>query len=211
MLYNGFGEHNIQGIGDKHIPLIHNVTNTDVVVGVSDRACDELGMAFNTPEGLTHLASSGVDDAVLGTLGHLGLSSICNVVASIKVARELDLGPDDAIVTVATDGADLYGSEREAMRADRYAAGFSEADATAAVAAHLYGADTSHVEVLNETGRNRIFNLGYYTWVEQQGVEFADFEVRRGQGFWRHIQTMAPTWDAMIDEFNDRTGVLASG
>ena len=79
------------------------------------------------------------------------------------------------------------------------------------MAAHLYGADTSHVEVLNETGRNRIFNLGYYTWVEQQGVEFADFEVRRGQGFWRHIQTMAPTWDAMIDEFNDRTGVLASG
>ena len=211
MLYNGFGEHNIQGIGDKHIPLIHNITNTDVVVGVSDRACDELGMAFNTPEGLAHLASSGVGNTVLGTLGHLGLSSICNVVASIKVARELDLGPDDAIVTVATDGAELYGSEREAMRSGRYAAGFSEADAAAAVATHLHGADTNHVEVLNETGRNRIFNLGYYTWVEQQGVEFADFEVRRGQGFWRHIQTMAPTWDAMIDEFNDRTGVLASG
>ena len=46
MLYNGYGEHNIQGIGDKHIPLIHNVTNTDVIVGVSDRATDGLGLVF---------------------------------------------------------------------------------------------------------------------------------------------------------------------
>jgi len=210
MLYNGFGEHNIQGIGDKHIPLIHNVTNTDIVVGVSDTACDELGMAFGTAEGLAQLASMGVDTAVLDTLCHFGLSSICNVVASIKTAKELDLGPDDAIVTVATDGSEMYGSEREAMTVGRYAAGFGPAEATAAVATHLLDADTSHVEVLDDTGRNRIFNLAYYTWVEQQGVEFADFEVRRGQDFWRHIQTMAPIWDAMIDEFNARTGVLAA-
>jgi len=210
MLYNGFGEHNIQGIGDKHIPLIHNVTNTDIVVGVSDTACDELGMAFGTAEGLAQLASMGVDTAVLDTLCHFGLSSICNVVASIKTAKELDLGPDDAIVTVATDGSEMYGSEREAMTVGRYAAGFGPAEATAAVATHLLDADASHVEVLDDTGRNRIFNLAYYTWVEQQGVEFADFEVRRGQDFWRHIQTMAPIWDAMIDEFNARTGVLAA-
>lgn len=210
MLYNGFGEHNIQGIGDKHIPLIHNVTNTDVVVGVSDSACDELGMAFGTSEGLAHIASLGVDSAVIDTLRHFGLSSICNVVASIKTARELDLGPDDAIVTVATDGSEMYGSERESMAAGRYASGFGPSEAAAAVTTHLLGADTSHVEALDEIGRNRIFNLAYYTWVEQRGIDFADFEVRRGQDFWRHVQTMAPTWDAMIDEFNGRAGVPAA-
>jgi len=209
MLYNGYGEHNIQGIGDKHIPFIHNVTNTDVVVGVSDRACDELGVAFASPEGRARLSAAGVDDAVLNTLDHFGLSSLCNVIAAIKVSRELDLGPDDALVTVATDGGEMYGSERESMMAGRYAAGFGDAEAGTAIDTHLLGADTDHVEVLTETGRNRIFNLAYYTWVEQHGVDFADFEVRRNQDFWRHIQTFAPSWDAMIDEFNGRTGVLA--
>ena len=210
MLYNGYGEHNIQGIGDKHIPLIHNVTNTDVVVGVSDRACDELGVAFTTDEGRARLSAAGVDGAVLDTLDHFGLSSICNVIAAIKVSRELDLGPDDALITLATDGSELYGSERESMMAGRYATGFSDADADAAITSHLLEADTEHVEVLTELGRNRIFNLAYYTWVEQQGIEFADFEVRRSQDFWRHVQTFAPSWDAMIEEFNGRTGVLAS-
>ncbi len=210
MLYNGYGEHNIQGIGDKHIPFIHNVTNTDVVVGVSDRACDELGVAFGTDEGRARLSAAGVDDAVLDALDHFGLSSICNVIAAIKVSRELDLGPDDALITLATDGSEMYGSERESMMAGRYATGFSGVDADAAVTTHLLGADAEHVEVLTELGRNRIFNLAYYTWVEQHGTEFADFEVRRSQDFWRHIQTFAPGWDVMIEEFNGRTGVLAS-
>jgi hypothetical protein len=103
----------------------------------------------------------------------------------------------------------MYGSERESMMAGRYATGFGDAEAEAAISSHLLGADTEHVEVLTEIGRNRIFNLAYYTWVEQHGVEFADFEVRRSQDFWRHIQTFAPSWDSMIDEFNGRTGVLA--
>jgi len=209
MLYNGYGEHNIQGIGDKHIPFIHNVMNTDVVVGVSDTACDELGMAFNTAEGLARLGAVGVRDEVLDTLSHFGLSSICNVVAAIKTARELDLGADDALITLATDGGEMYGSERESMRAGRYASGFSDTEADSALSTHLWGADTDHVEVLDETGRNRIFNLGYYTWIEQHGVEFEDFEVRRDQAFWQHVQSMGPDWDAAIDEFNCRTGLLA--
>ena len=212
MLYNGFGEHNIQGIGDKHIPFIHNVTNTDVVVAVSDRACDELGVVFNTDAGRGFLADShGVDRTVVDQLGHFGLSSICNVLAAIKTAKVLGLGPDDAIVTVATDGAEMYGSEREAMQAGRYAAGFGADEAAAAVDEHLAGADGSHVEVLDEIGRNRIFNLGYFTWVEQQGVDLDDFEARRDQDFWQDLHGLAPVWDVMIDEFNARTGVLHTG
>src|SRR5690606_8878447 len=113
LLENGFGEHNIQGIGDKHVPLIHNVMNTDVVVAVSDRATDQLQVLFNTDEGLGYLADRRlVPQPVLATLAHFGLSSICNLLAAITTAKLLRLGPDDAIVTVATDGAAMYPSER---------------------------------------------------------------------------------------------------
>ena len=185
------------------------MTNTDVIVGVSDRACDELGVVFNSPEGLSHLTDLGIDPSVVSQLGHFGLSSICNVLAAIKTAKSLGLGSDDAIVTVATDGAELYASEREVMAVSRYVNGFSSEDASAAIEEHLQGADNNDVEVLDETGKNRIFNLGYYTWVEQQGIEFSDFEIRRDQHVWQHLQTLAPAWDELIQEFNDQTGVLA--
>ena len=212
MLYNGFGEHNIQGIGDKHIPLIHNVTNTDVVVAVTDRATNSLNLVFTTDEGKAHLVEEvGVDPTVVDQLRHFGLSSICNTLAAIKMARALDLGPEDMIVTVATDGSELYESEKQQLASERYPDGFGQPEAAATVNEHLVGADTAHVEVLDEVGRNRIFNLGYYTWVEQQGVEFSDFEVRRDQAFWRHVQGLAPAWDALIDEFNAQTGLLDDG
>src|SRR6516164_2406930 len=114
MLANGFGEHNIQGIGDKHIPLIHNVMNTDVAVAVSDRATDRLGLLFGTDTGRGHLARRRrVADGVLAQLPSLGLSSICNVLGAIKTAKYYGLGSDDVVVTVATDGAAMYHSERE--------------------------------------------------------------------------------------------------
>jgi cysteine synthase len=210
MLYNGFGEHNIQGIGDKHIPLIHNVMNTDWAVAVSDQACDELGLVFNTPEGTAVLRDRlGVAQPVIDALPGFGLSSICNVLAAIKVAKQADLGPDDVIVTVATDGAALYGSERERLLGKRYAAtGFGTTEATAAVAQHLDGATVDHTIECTQVDRARIFNLGYFTWVEQQGVELELFEARRSQAFWRELRSYVPVWDEMIREFNARTGVL---
>ena len=114
MLYNGYGEHNIQGIGDKHIPFIQNVMNMDMVVGVSDDACDRLNVLFNSEEGRSYLEGRRrVDAAVLDRLDGFGLSSIANVLAAIKTAQRLDLGEDDVIVTVATDGAKMYASEHD--------------------------------------------------------------------------------------------------
>ena len=119
MLYNGFGEHNIQGIGDKHVPLIHNVLNTDVALAISDRATDRLGVLFGTDAGRRHLSKRGVPNSILEGLPSLGLSSICNVLGAIKTAKHYGLGPSDVIVTVATDGAvpftcqgNLYGQCR---------------------------------------------------------------------------------------------------
>jgi hypothetical protein len=208
MLENGFGEHNIQGIGDKHIPLIHNVMNTDVAVAVSDRATDELQLAANTPEGRAAFARRfGAAPELLDALTHFGLSSWCNTLAAIKTAKALGLGPRDAIVTVATDGADLYRSEQDLFLARHYADGYTEAHAEAAIARHLEGADEAHVLECTQVDRNRIFNLGYFTWVEQQGVAVADFEARRDQSFWRELHGLAAMWDDMIGEFNARTGV----
>jgi len=207
MLYNGFGEHNIQGIGDKHIPFIHNVTNGDVVVAVSDRATDQLFVLFNDKAGHALLRSRGVSETVMASLEHFGLSSICNVVAAIKTAKRLGLGPQDVIVTVATDGAAMYASERPKAIRKHFGGTFDATRAADAFARHLLGADTEHVMVMGDVERTRVFNLGYFTWVEQQGVSLEDFEARRDQSFWRGLRDLLPAWDAMIEEFNGRTGV----
>lgn len=205
LLENGFGDHNIQGIGDKHVPLIHNVMNTDLVVAVSDRATDQLQVMFNSDDGLGYLADRRmVPQRVLATLKHFGLSSICNVLAAISTAKQLDLGPDDAIVTVATDGAAMYSSERDKITARDFGGGFTNLDAAAVWGEHLANVPTSHTLECTERVRNRIFNLGYYTWVEQQGTPYELFEARRSQDFWVGLRRYLPVWDEMIGEFNRR-------
>ncbi|MDG2111445.1 MAG: pyridoxal-phosphate dependent enzyme [Actinomycetota bacterium] len=208
MLYNGFGEHNIQGIGDKHIPLIHNATNTDVAVAISDHATDGLGLVFNTEAGREAMREHlGAAAWVLDELGHFGFSSICNTLAAIKTAKVLDLGADDVVITVATDGYELYYSEREQQVAERYGGSFDAGDARRLMDEHLIGIDTDHVEVLDARGRDRIFNLGYFTWVEQQGTPFELFVARRDQEFWNGLRGYPEIWDEMIRDFNQATGL----
>jgi hypothetical protein len=207
LLYNGFGEHNIQGIGDKHVPLIHNVMNTDVVIGVSDRATDRLAVLFATDVGRSYLRRRhGVPEPVLAALDACGLSGICNVLASIKLAKYAGLGPDDLILTVATDGAALYRSEEQKALQRYFDGTFDEVAAAETFGEHLRGAAIDHVLELTRVDRTRIFNLGYYTWVEQQGVPLPEFEVRRRPEFWRGLHDLLPAWDAMIEEFNARVG-----
>jgi cysteine synthase len=208
MLANGFGEHNIQGIGDKHIPLIHNVMNTDLVAGISDRATDQLSVLFAAPAGLDYLRTrQRVPEPALAALPDYGLSSICNILAAVKTAKYLALGPDDVIITVATDGAGMYGSERERIGARDFPAGFTAADAAEVFGRWMLGTGPENLLETTLADRTRIFNLGYYTWVEQQGVSLADFEARRDQRFWAGLRDLLPAWDAMITEFNQRTGL----
>ncbi|MDH3754361.1 MAG: pyridoxal-phosphate dependent enzyme [Acidimicrobiia bacterium] len=207
MLYNGYGEHNIQGIGDKHIPLIHNVTNTDLVVGISDRSTDTLDVVFNTDAGKAVLLDKGVSRELVDDLVHLGFSSICNALAAIKAAKHWDLGADDIVVTVATDGSELYPSERAKTLAAHYPDGFEPSHAIDAYAEHLATVTDEHVLDMDDEARNRVFNLGYFTWVEQQGIDVADFEARRSQDFWDGTRHFVTDWDAMIGEFNARTGL----
>ena len=208
MLRNGFGEHNIQGIGDKHVPLIHNVMNTDVALAVSDRATDRIGVLFGTDVGRDYLSRRGVADDVLDGLPSLGLSSICNLLGAIKTAKYYGLGPDDVVVTVATDGAAMYRSERELAVGRYFPHGFDELAAAEVFGEHLLGTTTDNFEELGHRGRERIFNLGYFTWVEQQNVSPEDFEARRDPGFWARLREVVPAWDDLIDDVNARAGVL---
>ncbi len=212
LLNNGYGEHNIQGIGDKHVPLIHNVMNTDLVIGVSDQATDGLNAVFNTDTGRDYLARRlGVAPELARALTHFGLSSIANVLGAIKMAKHGRLGPDDMIVTVATDGHEMYASELTRYLQRRHNRGELTPEVAAEIVGqHLLGAGTEHV--LDATGRERerIFNLGYFTWVEQQGIALADFDRRRSQEFWRGLHDLVPQWDEMIAAFNRDSGMAAA-
>jgi cysteine synthase len=212
LLRNGFGEHNIQGIGDKHVPLIHNVMATDVVTAVSDQATDALLVLFNSAEGRRYLtARRGVPEDVVAALGALGISGICNVVAAIKLARHLDLGPDDAVLTVATDSAAMYASEVDKSLARHFPHGLDAVACGEVYGRFVLGAAPDALRELGHEERNRIFNLGYFTWVEQQGVALADFEARRSPAFWKGLQELVPAWDALVDELNAEARVGAGG
>ena len=207
LLRNGFGEHNIQGIGDKHVPLIHNVMNTDIVVGISERSVAALDLLFNSKTGFAYLADRRrVAPEILEGLKYLGLSGIANLVAAIKTAKRLELGDEDVLITVATDSAALYGSERRKFIAANYPDGADAVNAGEIFGQHLLGAADNDVLELTHDERSRIFNLGYFTWVEQQGISFAEFERRRAQSFWRGLRQTASIWDELIAEFNAVAG-----
>jgi cysteine synthase A len=203
LLRNGFGEHNIQGIGDKHVPLIHNVMATDIVVDISDRATDSLLVLFGSEAGREHLRTRmGVPEATIEALPSFGISSICNILAAIKVARQQRLGPNDVIATVATDGAEMYASEVTRIVARDHGGRFDAAAAAEVRAAHLDAIDTADMLECRREDRDRMFNLGYFTWVEQQAVPLDEFEARRSQAFWSETRAIVHEWDAMIATFN---------
>ena len=206
MLYNGFGEHNIQGIGDKHIPLIHNIINNDVATAISDRSTDSLNVLFNTDVGRSYLAERGIAPALIAALDDFGLSSICNVLAAIKVAKYWKLGPDDAVATVATDGAAMYVTEVDKAITKLFPNGFGRKQAEQVFTTELTEVTTDNLLDMTPIDRERVFNLGYFTWVEQQGVSVEEFSIRRHQEFWRGLRPLLPAWDQMIDRFNAETG-----
>ena len=168
-------------------------------------------MLFSAREGIEYLrARRRVPESFIEALPAFGLSSICNILAAVKTAKYLRLGPDDVIITVATDGAGMYGSERKRIAARDFPDGFGTLDAAEVLGRWMLAVGTDHLLDTTRADRDRIFNLGYYTWVEQQGVPLPDFETRRDQRFWTGLRGLLQAWDAMIGEFNERTGLAAA-
>jgi cysteine synthase A len=207
LLRNGFGEHRIEGIGDKHVPWIHNIKNLDLVVAIDDEAPVSLMRLFNEAAGRAYLAGLGVPPALIDQLELLGISGIGNLIASIKFAKYFELGEKDIVLTVLTDSMEMYTSRLHELNAER--GEFTEKNAAGVFAQYLRGLSTDNMEELSYYGRKRIHHLKYYTWVEQQGKTVEEIQRQwSDDDYWESIPRCADRIDALIEEFNARSGVL---
>ena len=207
LLRSGFGGHRIEGIGDKHIPWIHNVRNTDFVAAVDDEHCLRLLRLFNEPAGHATLIDTGVPAELCHQLPVLGLSSICNLIAAIKTARYYELGSRDLIFTVLTDSAELYASRLVEMQGQL--GNYERDTALGDHARYLHGAGCDHVRELGYHDRRQLHNLKYFTWVEQQGKTAAELRQLWDPDFWTTTFAVADQWDQLIGAFNDRVGLVS--
>ena len=204
---NGFGAHRIEGIGDKHVPWIHNAQNTDLLVAIDDNAVVNLARLFNEPEGKAHLANSGVPEALVENLDLLGFSSISNLLSAIKVAKSYELTENDIVVTVLTDSMELYESRLVEMHEEM--GQYTDKAAAVDDARWLKGVTTDYLEDLTYKAQKRVHNLKYFTWVEQQGKTYEEIQAQWYQrDYWTELQAQIPEFDAKIEEFNARVGLL---
>ncbi|MFQ5744072.1 MAG: pyridoxal-phosphate dependent enzyme [Acidobacteriota bacterium] len=206
LLLAGFGEHRIEGIGDKHVPWIHNVRATDLVTAIDDEATVSLLRLFNEPAGREELARRGLGDDDISRLPLLGLSGICNLLAAIKTARYFELGREDILFTPFTDSVELYRTRLTELEQERSA--YSERDAALGFERYLRAATTDHLKELRFVDRKAIHNLKYFTWVEQQGKSVEELNRLWEPSFWQDLAAQLPHWDEQIAAFNRETGVL---
>ncbi|MEC9355913.1 MAG: pyridoxal-phosphate dependent enzyme, partial [Gemmatimonadota bacterium] len=205
LLRCGFGEHRIEGIGDKHIPWIHNVRNTDTVVAVDDEQCLALMRLFAEPVGRNYLLNQGVSSEFIEELSLLGISSICNLVAAIKTAHYFELDSRDVLFVPLTDSMDLYGSRVEERRQTQGL--YGEPLAAADFSRYLQGIGTDNMRELSYHDRKALHNLKYFTWVEQQGREVDELERLWDPDFWTETYAIVDEWDRQISSFNARVGL----
>ena len=207
ILNNGFGDHRIEGIGDKHVPWIHNVKNTDMVIDIDDEDSQRLLRLFAEEEGLRYLAEeAGVDADTLEKLSWLGISGIANVLCCVKMAKYYEFTARDVVVTVLTDSASMYGS-RVAELAEQYGP-YDRRAAAIDHHLHLLGLKTDSMAELNYYDRKRVHNLKYYTWVEQQGRTAEELDALWYGDEWEKVHAQVGELDALIDQFNTASGVL---
>ncbi len=199
---NGFGDHRIEGIGDKHIPWIHNVKNTDVAIAIDDEASMSWIRMFNEEEGLKMLKEKGVEKVTIDKLNWIGISGAANIIGAVKYAKYFELTEEDVIVTVLTDSMDMYQSRLDELNEER---GFMTAyDAHGIYARYFMGTDIEYLKELSYYDRKAIHNLKYYTWVEQQGKTYDEIMMQwYDDSYWTSIPEKAKELDALIIEFNE--------
>jgi cysteine synthase A len=206
LLMNGFGAHRIEGIGDKHVPWVHNVRNTDGVAAVDDEDCMRVLRLFNEPEGIKYLSSCGIGPVIASRLSLLGISGIGNLLAAIKTARYFELGANDVIFTIFTDSMELYGSRLDELRKE--AGTYSGVHAAQDHAAALLHQRIDYFRELGYYDRKAIHNLKYYTWVEQQGKSSEELHRQWSPDFWREMFEEESAYiEKLIEEFNHQVAL----
>jgi cysteine synthase A len=208
LLRAGYGGHRIEGIGDKHVPWIHNVKNTDMVIAVDDNSCMNIIRLFNEEEGWKYLQKKGIKDELIKKLPWLGISSIGNLLCAIKFAKYYQLTQRDIVFTVWTDFMDLYKTRLIEMR-DTWGS-YSEIDAAKDYHRYLMGESIDHIQELTYYEKLHIHNLKYFTWIEQQNKNLTELNEQwfNFPEYWEKIHNQANKIDLLIERFNKRTGLL---
>ena len=203
LLNNGFGGHRIEGIGDKHVPWVHNVKNTDMVTAIDDEDCMRILRLFNEKEGHKYLKNNNVAQETIDQLNLLGISSISNILSAIKTAKYYEMTSDDVIFTMATDAAEMYESRLEELHKER--GEYNELQAAKDFEKCIIGQETNNLKELSYTDKRAIHNLKYFTWIEQQAKELEDLnQLWEDRTIWQKLFAQTERWDEMINEFNER-------
>lgn len=207
LLRNGFGGHRIEGIGDKHVPWIHNVRNTNVVTAIDDEDTMRLLRLFNEKEGHDYLIKQGVDPELVAKLPLLGISSIANLLSAIKTAKYYEYDSEDVLFSIATDSAEMYVSRLEELTAERGA--YTQTNAAIDKEAVLKSQSTDNMKELTYQDQKAIHNLKYFTWIEQQEKPIEDLnQLWYDRHIWDKLFHQPDIWDDLIEDFNSRTGLL---
>jgi len=208
LMANGFGAHRIEGIGDKHVPWIHNAKNTDMVIAVDDNNTMGLIRLFNEPVGQKYLNKKGVSKEIIEQLPLLGISSVANMIMAIKFAKFYELTKNDIVLTVFTDSMELYGSRLKELEEEF--GPYDKTDAAIDYHRNLKALSTDYMQELTYNDRKRIHNLKYFTWIEQQGKDLEELNAQwyDYDNYWNGIHQQVGKIDELIKEFNQKTGLL---
>ena len=202
LLRNGFGGHRIEGIGDKHVPWIHNVRNTDMVLSINDQDCMDIYRLFNEKEGLEYLRSIGIPESDIDNLKYFGISGIGNTLSAIKMAKYYEMDEDDVIFTILTDSSVMYTSRLAELEEQN--GRFNAVEAAKVHASSLLHQGIDNALELGYYDRLRIHNLKYYTWVEQQGKSCDELNRQwYDRNYWKDIPKLTKRIDKVITEFNN--------
>ena len=203
LYWNGYGGHDIQGIGDKHVTWIHHVTNLDAVMCIDDLE-SKMGLQLLTeaPGWKMMSAKYGMDEDQIKRLSEIfGISGVCNVLGAIKTARFYNLGRDDLIVTICTDAMDRYHSVMNQLNRSHGPMDTVAAEVRLVSIFHKQKLDW----VVEGTRHNRQqwHNLKYFTWVEQQGKTIEALNAELQPEFWEAEQARVETIDRLIKTSRD--------
>lgn len=198
---NGYGGHDIQGIGDKHVTWIHNVMNNDGVVLIDDMECKKMLQVISNEVGKDYLKEFVKSDLIEFISDKLGISGVANIISAIKTAKYYDLKEGENILTVATDSLERYHSVMNNMTEEfgeltrneaksRYERIFKYQEAS-----FMYEGDMEN--------KKRWHNLKYYTWVEQQDKNVKELNQQKSQKYWERKSEEVHKINNLIDQYKE--------